>query len=163
MAEPSTIAAAREFLSLHRIALVGVSREEKSFSRFVLRELLARGYDVVPVNPLLPRVEGRDCFARVQDILPPVGAALLLTPPAGTAAAVEDCVAAKVRMVWMHRGQGAGSATPEAIAACRAAGIAVVTDLCPFMALPGASWPHRLHGFFRRLGRPRAGRPGVAP
>ncbi len=26
-------------------------------------------------------------------------------------------------------------------------------DLCPMMALPGASWPHRLHGWFRRGGR----------
>ena len=28
--------------------------------------------------------------------------------------------------------------------------IGVVTDLCPFMALPNASWFHRLHGFFRQ-------------
>ena len=29
----------------------------------------------------------------------------------------------------------------------------LVHDLCPFMALPGASFPHRLHGFIRsRLG-----------
>jgi hypothetical protein len=25
-----------------------------------------------------------------------------------------------------------------------------VRDLCPFMALPGAAFPHRLHGFLRR-------------
>ncbi len=46
---------AREFLAQKRIALVGVSRQEKDFSRMVLRELVRRGYDVVPSAPFLPR------------------------------------------------------------------------------------------------------------
>ena len=41
------------FLSCRRIAVVGVSRDPKDFSRAVLRELLKRGYDVVPVSPAL--------------------------------------------------------------------------------------------------------------
>ena len=48
-----------KFLSNHRIALVGVSRNPQDFSRAVFRELTARGYDVVPVNPLsLAEVSG---------------------------------------------------------------------------------------------------------
>ena len=42
---------ARAFLATRRFAVVGVSRNEKDFSRYLLRELLARGYDAVPVNP----------------------------------------------------------------------------------------------------------------
>ncbi|BDG01250.1 CoA-binding protein [Anaeromyxobacter oryzae] len=145
--------AGREFLARRRFALVGASREEKSFSRHVLRELIRKGYDVVPVNPALAEVEGRRCFPRVQDVVPPVDAALLMTPPARTADAVRDCVAAGVRRVWMHRGGGPGAASPEAIALCEAAGIAPIVDLCPFMALPGAGWFHRLHGRFRGVHR----------
>ena len=146
---------ARDFLSHRRIALVGVTREEKGFSRAVLRELLGRGYDVVPVNPALKEAGGCRCFARVQEVDPPIEGALLMTPPSKSAEVVRDCVAAGVRQIWMHRGGGEGAASPEALEICRANSIQPVTDLCPFMALPDTGWVHRVHGFFRRaaLGR----------
>ena len=147
---------ASEFLSHRRIALVGVTRQEKGFSRAVLRELLRRGYDVVPVSPALAEAEGRRCFARVQEIVPPVEGALVMTPPASTAEVVRDCVAAGVRRVWLPRGGGPGSASPEALEICRANSIQPVTDLCPFMALPDSGWFHRVHGFFRRASLARA-------
>lgn len=147
---------ARDFLTRKRIAVVGVSRNEKDFSREVLRALVKGGYDVVPVNPGLEAAEGRTCYPRVQDARPPVEAALLLTSPAQTEEVVRDCAQAGIRQVWMHRGMGAGAASPEALRYCDAHGISVVTDLCPFMALPESGFPHRLHARLRtRFGRPR--------
>jgi predicted CoA-binding protein len=143
------------FLAHRRLALVGVSRDGRDFSRAVLRELARRGYDVVPVSPHLAEAEGLRAVARVRDARPPVEAALLLTPPARSLEAVEDCLAAGVRAIWLHRGAGPGSASPEAVARCRAAGVEPVTDLCPFMALPGAGWFHRLHAALRRRSLPR--------
>ncbi len=155
MAGSTMMDRAREFLSHERIAVVGVSRDERDFSRMVYRELRQRGYDLAPVNPGSKELEGRPCFSRLQDVTPPAEAALLFTPPSRTAQAVRDCLAAGIRRVWMHRGMGPGAADPEAIAFCEANGISVVAGLCPFMALPGAGLAHRLHGFFRRrsLGR----------
>jgi len=139
----------RTFLKLPRIALVGLSRDPQDFSRALFRELAERGYDVVPVNPALGEVEGRRCWAKVSLVAPPVQGALLLTPPARSAEAVRDCLAAGVRELWLHRGAGAGSASPEAIEVAQAAGVEPVTGLCPFMALEGAGWFHRVHRFFR--------------
>jgi predicted CoA-binding protein len=147
---------ARAFLAAKRIAVVGVSRNEKDFSRLVFRELLRRGHDVVPVNPALTEVEGRRAWAAVSRIEPPVDAALILTPPSATQDVVWDAIRAGVRKVWLHRGTGAGSGTPEALALCEANGVEAVHDLCPFMALPDAGLPHRVHGFIRRrFGHPR--------
>jgi len=147
---------AREFLAQNRIAVVGVSRDERDFSRQVLRALAEAGYEVVPVNPSLEAVEGRTCFARVCDVRPPVHAALLLTPPGETEEVVRDCARAGVRHVWMHRGAGNGAASTEALRYCDANGISVVTDLCPFMALPDTGFPHNLHARLRvAFGRPR--------
>jgi predicted CoA-binding protein len=87
--------------------------------------------------------------ARVADAAPPVDGAIFFTSPPQTAAAVEEALAAGVRRIWLHRGGGPGASSPAALAACRAAGVEPVTDLCPFMALPDAGWFHRLHGFFR--------------
>jgi predicted CoA-binding protein len=78
-----------------------------------------------------------------------------MTPPAESERVVRDCVAAGLRRVWLHRGAAPGAATPAALARGAEAGIEVVQDLCPFMALPDAGFPHRLHHFFRRrLARP---------
>jgi predicted CoA-binding protein len=148
--EPSSLESARAFLGARRIAVVGVSRNEKDFSRAVLRELARRGHDLAPVNPALAEVDGRRCFARVQDVSPPADAALLLTSPAQTERVLRDCLAAGIRRVWFHRGAGPGAATPAALALCAEAGVEVVRDLCPFMALPDAGFPHRLHHFVRR-------------
>jgi len=147
---------AREFLGHRRIAVVGVSRDPRGFARGVFRELLGRGYDAVPVNPALAQAEGRTCHASVRAISPPPEVAILFTPPAESERVVRDCLEAGVRRIWMHRGVGRGAASPQALALCRAEGLEVVTDLCPFMALPGAGLGHRVHAFFRR--RSLAGR-----
>ncbi len=151
------VAAAEQFLRLHRIALVGVSRQEGSFGRTLLRALLERGYDAVPVNRAGGEIEGRRAFASVAEISPPVEGALLLVPPAEADAAAADALAAGVLQLWFHRGAGAGSSSPAALARCAAAGVAPVTGLCPFMVLPGVGWFHRLHARFRRRSLSRAG------
>ncbi len=158
MTKSAMIERAREFLAERRIAVVGVSRDEKAFSRFLLRELIRRGYDVVPVSAHLREVEGRACFRRATEIEPPASAALLLTRPERTEEAVRDAISAGIDKIWMHRGQGAGAASPAAVEACVAHHIALVTDLCPLMVLPDSGWPHRVHRFFRR--RMRSAPPG---
>lgn len=153
----SSLDLARSFLAVRRLAVVGLSRDPKDFSRAVARELVSRGYSIVPVNPGAAGevVEGQPAVARLQDVRPPVEAALLFTSPARTDAVLRDCVEAGVRQVWLHRGAGRGAASPGALAFCAEHGLAAVHDLCPFMALPGASFPHRLHAFLR-TGRLRA-------
>jgi uncharacterized protein len=136
---PDPLDAARAFLSLRRIAVAGASRDARDFSRAILRELVRRGYDVVPVNPGASEIEGLPCHARVGDVTPPPEGVLVLTPAARTDAVVADALDAGVRHIWLHRGGGAGAATASARAACEARGVRPVTDLCPLMALPGAA------------------------
>ena len=140
------------FLSCRRIAVVGVSRDPKDFSRSVLRAFVERGYDAVPVNPNGGQAEGRPCARGLAEVTPPVEAALLMTPAGATAQAVRDCAEAGVRRVWMHRGGGPGAVSPEAVALCRERGIEVVDGECPFMFLPHTPWFHGVHRFLRRLG-----------
>jgi predicted CoA-binding protein len=142
---------ANQFLAQRRLAVVGVSRDPRDFSRSLVRELKARGYDVVPVHPWLDQVEGLRCYDRVQEIRPPVDGALLLTPPAVTTLVVRECAAAGIPRVWMHRGAGRGAVSAEAVAFCREQGMDVVEGACPWMFLPDAGAGHRFHGMLARL------------
>jgi predicted CoA-binding protein len=139
------------FLDARRIAVVGVSRDPKDFSRFVFGELLRRGHDVVPVNPALAEAGGVRAFARVSEVEPPADAALLMVPAPAAEEAVRDCLRARVHRIWLHRGSGPGIASEAILALCTANRVEVVHGLCPLMALPAASLPHRVHGLLRRI------------
>lgn len=138
-----------DFLKQKRLALVGVSQKDKSFSRLLFENFLKRGYDVVPVNPGVPEVDGIACAARVGDIDPPVENALLLTRPEVSRAIVRECAEAGIKRVWLHRGAGHGCGDPEAVAFCRLKGIEVIDNECPMMHLENAGWFHRAHGWIR--------------
>jgi predicted CoA-binding protein len=140
-----------DFLAQKRIAIAGISRDAASDSAKLFEELSRRGYDVVPVNPNTAEVKGRRCFARMQDIHPPVDAVLLMTSPEVTETVVHDCAEAGVRRVWMYKGMAKGSVSAKAVAFCREQGIQVVPGQCPYMFLPGAEAGHRVHGFIRKI------------
>jgi predicted CoA-binding protein len=135
-----------ELLRQKRIAVVGVSRNPRHFSSGLLRELRQRGYEAVPVNPNVAEIDGLRCFARAQDITPPVEGAFLLTTPQVSEQVLRDCAEAGIRLVWMLR------ASPAAMDFCRSKGIRAVAGYCPYLFLPGAAWFHRLHGFFMKIG-----------
>jgi uncharacterized protein len=139
------------FLGLKRLAVVGVSRDPKDFTRKLWQEFAARGYDLVPVHPGASEIDGRPCFARVQDIQPPVEGALLLAPASATDQIVADCAQAGVGAVWMYRAAGQGAVSRNAALFCKSRGIRVVEGECPFMFLPDGMWLHRVHGFCRKL------------
>jgi hypothetical protein len=140
-----------DFLGQKRLAVVGVSRSPKDFTRALFRELRLRGYDLVPVNPGVPEVEGIRCYDRVQDVSPPVESALLLTKPPVTDQVVRECAQAGVRRIWMFRAAGPGAVSHGAAALCEAKGVSMIAGECPFMFLPGAALFHRVHGFCRKL------------
>ena len=139
------------FLAQKRIAMVGISRDPASDSGRLFEELCRRGYDMVPVNPNTAGVQGRKCYARVQDIQPPVGAALVITTPDVTETVVNDCAEAGIRRIWMYRGIGKGSVSERAVAFCEERGMEVVPGQCPFMFLPETAGFHRFHGFVRKI------------
>lgn len=140
-----------DFLAQKRLAVVGVSRNPKDFTRLLFREFQKRGYDVVPVNPGMREVDERRCFSRLQEIEPPVDGVLLMTVPAVTGQVVRDCAEAGIGSVWMYRGAGKGAVSREAVEFCESKGIRVVPGECPFMFFPNTAFPHRFHGFVRKI------------
>ncbi len=141
------------FWQLKRLAVVGVSRDPKHFSNTIWQELRQRRYEAVPVNPNATELDGERCYARVQDIQPPVDGVVIMTPASATADVVRDCAEAGVTHVWMHKGAGggAGAVDPQAVAFCEEHGISVVPGFCPYMFLPGTPFFHGFHAFFKKV------------
>jgi uncharacterized protein len=147
----TTIRDVEDFLALRRIAMVGVSRDPKDFSRQLFREMCERGYDMVPVNRVATEIDGRESFQCLQVVKPPVEGALVMTPACETMGVVEDCADAGIRNVWLYRAGGTGAVSGEALAFCRQHDMRVVEGHCPYMFFRGTGFPHRVHGFFLKL------------
>jgi predicted CoA-binding protein len=139
------------FLGRKRLAVIGVSRDPKDFSRMLFRELKSRGYDLAPVNPNVSEVEGIPCRGHVKDVSPPVDGALVMTSASACNQVVRECAAAGIQHIWMYRATGKGAVDPYAVEFCEKNGIEVVVGECPFMFLPDAGLLHRVHGFCRKL------------
>jgi uncharacterized protein len=139
------------FMQRKRLAVVGVSRNPRDFTRTLFREFVRRGYDAVPVHPGVSEMEGRPCFSTVREIGPPVEAAVLLTSPEVTDHVVRDCAEAGISSVWMYRATGAGAVSRQAVAFCESNHIDVVAGECPLMFFPNTGLLHRAHACIRQL------------
>ena len=124
----------REILTTtRRIALVGASNKPERPSYEVMRFLIGRGFEVVPVNPGLAGQEilGRRVVASLAEAAP-----LEMVDLFRNASEVEAPVAEAIRLgaktVWMQL----GVVNEAAAAAARAAGLNVVMDRCPAIEMP---------------------------
>jgi predicted CoA-binding protein len=139
------------FLQLRRIAVVGVSRDPKQLSHTLWQEFRQRRVEAIPVNPGTQEIDGQRCYAHVSEIQPSVEGALIITPPEQTPQVIEECAAAGIRMVWLHKGIGRSSWTADAEKLARARGLDVVAALCPYMFLPGTPAVHRVHAWGKKV------------
>jgi uncharacterized protein len=135
--------AALEFLSHRRLAVAGVARDGANPANLIYRRLRRDGYEVFPVNPSASEVEGDVCYASVSGIPGGADGVVIATPPGATAGVVEECAAAGIPRVWIHRSFGTGSVSGEAVAACERHGIEVIAGACPMMFLDPVDVGHR--------------------
>jgi len=137
--------AAARFLSHHRIAVTGVSRDPEGHgSNMVYKRLRARGYEVFAVNPEADEVEGDPCFHELKLIPGGVDAVVIGTAPDSGDATMRDCAELGISFVWMHRSLGSGSVSHEAADYGRQHGIVVIEGGCPLMFDPAADFGHKV-------------------
>lgn len=148
----------QEFLGSKRIAIWGVEEAKGDPGRWVANRFRRQGIEVIAVNPGFTDDPSADRASSLTKIHPPVEAVLVYVDRPQAMAAVEDCIAARVPLVWLHDALSPGSATPEAIARLRATHCTVIPGLCPMLHLQPVDpahfclkWGLRLAGKERRV------------
>ncbi|WAP68161.1 CoA-binding protein [Jiella pelagia] len=113
------------------IALVGASAKEVRPSFFVLKYLLAKGFDVIPVNPGLAGKEilGRTVYPDLQSIPQPIDMVDIFRASNAVPGIVEEALSLDPlpKVIWMQL----TVRHDEAAARAEAAGLTVIMDRCP--------------------------------
>jgi predicted CoA-binding protein len=125
-----------EFLAQKRIAVVGVSRNDRHHptGNLIYRRLKKTGHEVFAVNPHMQSLDGDRCYDDLQSIPNGVDKIVIATRPEITERIVRDCGTAGVRRVWMHQSFTKGSSvSQEAVEYCREHDITVIAGGCPMM------------------------------
>ncbi|MEZ4365366.1 MAG: CoA-binding protein [Kofleriaceae bacterium] len=131
--------------SASSIAVVGASNNPAKPSREIVSRLLAHGYRVVPVNPNETEVLGLPSFpslaAATAANAGPFDIVDVFRRAEDTPTVAADAIAAGGRALWLQ----SGIVNEAAAAAARAAGLAVVMDLCISVELSLLAVPKK-HG-----------------
>jgi len=111
-----------------RIAVVGASANPDRASHEIMGFLVARGFDVVGVNPGLAgqTLHGRPVVATLDDAAP-LDMVDVFRASDQVGPVMADAIRLGARTVWLQL----GVADSEAVAAGRAAGLQVVENRCP--------------------------------
>lgn len=128
MANTQQIAAATS-----TIALVGASDKPERASYGVMRFLLARGFTVYPVNPVLAgqELQGRRVYASLEEVPAPVDMVDIFRNTEAAAEIIDQAIGLKdalsIKTVWCQL----GVLPYEAAARAEQAGMTVIVDKCP--------------------------------
>lgn len=93
-----------EFLACRRIGVAGASKDPEKYGHKVLVDLLAHGYEAIPINPRETAIEGQTCVATVDQLPDGVEALSIITPPKVTEQIVESAARRGIRRLWMQPG-----------------------------------------------------------
>lgn len=115
--------------TVKRIAMVGASANIMRPSFFVLKYLLAKGFDVVPVNPGHAGKDflGQTVYGALADIPGPIDMVDIFRNAQAAGPITDEAVAIGAKVVWMQL----GVRNDEAAARAEAAGLRVVMNRCP--------------------------------
>ena len=119
--------------TVRTIALVGASANELRPSYFVMKYLLDKGYEVIPVNPGLAgqQILGQTVYANLADVPRPVDMVDIFRNSEAAGAITDEALALDPRpsVIWMQL----SVRNDEAAARAEAQGVKVVMNRCPKM------------------------------
>lgn len=120
----------RDILVRHRVvAMVGASPKEQRPSYFVLKYLLAKDFEVIPVNPghAGRTILGQLAFSTLSDIGRPVEIVDIFRSSEAALPITHEAIRVGAKVVWMQL----GVRNDEAAALAEQAGLRVVMNRCP--------------------------------
>ena len=137
----ATKANIQNFLGIRKMAIAGVSRDQKKFGYGVLTKLKEKGVDVYLVHPEVDTLHGEPCYRTISSLPGDIGGLVILTPKTETLGVVEEAIKKGIPSLWIQQ----MSETAEAIEAAVNSKLNVISGQCILMFAEPVAGFHKFH------------------
>tara|TARA_Y100000310_G_scaffold320632_1_gene377264 strand:- start:306 stop:716 length:411 start_codon:yes stop_codon:yes gene_type:complete len=116
----------RNFLSLKKVAVIGISRSESKAAHFVPKYLSENGFDIIPVNPNSNEILSKKCYKEITEVEGDIDIVDVFRPSKDVLPFVRDAIKKNPKVIWLQE----GIHNEEAENLAREHGIDVVFNRC---------------------------------
>jgi uncharacterized protein len=136
-----------QFLAPKKIALAGVSRNNKKFGYAIFNELRQKGFDVCPINPKADEIDGVKCYPSVSEIPSGYEKLFIVTPKTDTDNILKQAIDKGIKHIWVQQ----MSNTTETAKIAKDAGVDLIYKECIFMFVDPVTSIHKFHRFIWKV------------
>lgn len=115
-----------DFLSMRKVAVIGMSKHSSKAAHYVPKYLSENGYNIIPVNPTTDEILGKRCYDSVSEIGEEVDIVDIFRPSNQVLTVIRDAIKKKPKVIWLQE----GIHNSEAEELARKEGIDVVFNRC---------------------------------
>ena len=94
----------RDILSLKRVAVIGMSKNEHKAAHYVPKYLSQNGFYIIPVNPTSDEILGKKCFNTISEVNDHVDIIDVFRPSEQVLPVVEEAIKKKPKVIWLQEG-----------------------------------------------------------
>ena len=116
----------KNFLSLKRVAVIGMSRSKSKAAHFVPKYLLENGFDIIPINPNSDQILTKKCYKEITDVEGDIDIVDVFRPSEDILPFVREAIKKNPKVIWLQE----GIHNEEAENLARENGISVVFNRC---------------------------------
>lgn len=139
----------QSFLAIKNIAVIGLSRDPKDFSRTISADLERLGYKIIPINPNTNEIAGEKCYANLTSAEEKIEGILVFTRKEGVKV-IEEAISLGIKHIWLRNFYTSAKELVDLQNRCNAQDINFVFGYCPYMFLQGDKFPHNIHKFISK-------------
>ncbi|MDH3340271.1 MAG: CoA-binding protein [Nitrosopumilus sp.] len=115
-----------DFLSMKKVAVIGMSKNSFKAAHYVPKYLSENGYDITPVNPTTDEILDKKCYDHVSEIEGEIDIVDIFRPSDQVLSVIQDAIKKKPKVIWLQE----GIHNFEAEELARKEGINVVFNRC---------------------------------
>ena len=136
-----------KFFEPKKLAIAGASRNTKKFGHGIFKELLSKGYEVIPVNPNATEIDGVKCYHNVSEIPGNVKSLLIVTPKEETDGVLREAINKGIANIWVQQ----MSETEDTIKIAEEYQVDVIYKKCIYMFAEPVAGFHKFHRTIVRI------------
>jgi len=116
----------KNFLTLKKVAVIGMSRTESKAAHFVPKYLSENGFDIIPINPNSNEILNRKCYKEITEVDGEIDIVDIFRPSEDVLPFVKEAIKKNPKVIWLQE----GIHNEEAESLAREHGIDVVFNRC---------------------------------